>query len=141
MQPQPLKYLHLGPLNIYAKNYIVTQMVKRGFQCWRPRFDSWVRKFPWRSGWLHVPVFLPGESHGQRSLMDYSPWGYQELNKTEWLSTHSFTSILSVLCLITSSILGNWYKRKSYIFLDISLTLLYRNEYLYANKGTIFHMK
>ena len=35
-----------------------------------------------------TPVFLPGESHGQRSLMGYSPWGRKELDMTEWLSTH-----------------------------------------------------
>jgi len=33
--------------------------------------------------WLPTPVFLPGESHGQRSLAGYSPWGCKELNKTE----------------------------------------------------------
>ena len=34
----------------------------------RPRFDSWVRKIPWRGEWLPTLVFFPGESHGQRSL-------------------------------------------------------------------------
>jgi len=36
--------------------------------CKRRRFDPWVRKIPWRRAWQHTPVFLPGESHGQRSL-------------------------------------------------------------------------
>ena len=40
----------------------------------RCRFDPWVRKIPWRSTWLPTPVFLPGESHGERSLVGYSPW-------------------------------------------------------------------
>ena len=35
----------------------------------RCRFDPWLRKIPWRSAWQHVPVFLPGESQGQRSLV------------------------------------------------------------------------
>ena len=39
------------------------------------RFDPWVRKIPWRRKWEPTPVFLPGESHGQRSLAGYSPWG------------------------------------------------------------------
>ena len=40
------------------------------------RFDPWVGKIPWRRKWLLAPVFLLGESHGQkRSKMDYSPWG------------------------------------------------------------------
>ena len=37
------------------------------------RFDSRVGKIPWRRKWLPTPVFLPGESHGQRSLVGYSP--------------------------------------------------------------------
>ena len=38
----------------------------------------WVRKTPWRRKWQHIPVFLPGESHGQRSLVGNSPWGCKE---------------------------------------------------------------
>ena len=38
-------------------------------------FDPWVGKMPWRRKWKPTPVFLPGESHGQRSLMGYSPRG------------------------------------------------------------------
>ena len=36
-------------------------------------FDPWVGKIPWRRKWQPTPVFLPGESHGQRSLVGYSP--------------------------------------------------------------------
>ena len=43
-------------------------------QCNRPKFDPWVGKIPWRRKWQPMPVFLPGESHGQRSLLVYSPW-------------------------------------------------------------------
>ena len=35
-------------------------------------FDFWVRKIPWRRKWQPIPSFLPGESHGQRSLEGYS---------------------------------------------------------------------
>ena len=49
----------------------------------RRRFDPWVGKIPWRRAWQHAPVFLPGESHGQRSLLDYSPQGQKELNMME----------------------------------------------------------
>ena len=42
-----------------------------------------VGKIPWRRAWQPTPVFLPGESHGQRSLAGYSPWGHKELNMTE----------------------------------------------------------
>ena len=43
-------------------------------QCRRCRFDSWVGEIPWRRKWQPIPVFLPGESHGQRILEGYSPW-------------------------------------------------------------------
>ena len=43
----------------------------------------WVGKIPWRREWLLTPVFLPGDSHGQRSLAGYSPWGHKESDTTE----------------------------------------------------------
>ena len=39
----------------------------------RPGFDPWVGKIPQRRAWQPTPIFLPGESHEQRSLADYSP--------------------------------------------------------------------
>ena len=45
-----------------------------------------VAKIPWRSIWWPTPVLVPGEIHGQRSLMDYNPWGHKELGTTEWLT-------------------------------------------------------
>ena len=38
----------------------------------RHGFDPWVKKSPWRRAWQPTPVFLPGESHGQRSLVGYN---------------------------------------------------------------------
>ena len=35
-----------------------------------------------------TPLFVPGESHGQRSLVDYSPWGRKESDTTERLCFH-----------------------------------------------------
>ena len=43
-------------------------------QCGRPGFDPWVGKIHWRRKWQSTPVLLPGKSHGQRSLVGYSPW-------------------------------------------------------------------
>ena len=42
-----------------------------------------VWKIPWRRKWLPTPVFLSGESHGQRSLVGYSPWSRKDLDTTE----------------------------------------------------------
>ena len=47
-------------------------------QCKRPGFNPWVEKIPWRRKWQSTPVFLPGDSYGQKSLVGYSPWGHQE---------------------------------------------------------------
>ena len=49
----------------------------------RRRFDPWVRKILWRRAWQPTPVFLSGESHGQRCMACYSPQGCKELDKTE----------------------------------------------------------
>ena len=46
-------------------------------------FDPWVGKIPWRRAWQSIPVFLPGESQGQRSLAGYSPWGHTESDMTK----------------------------------------------------------
>ena len=50
-------------------------------QCRRPKrckFDSWVGEIPCRRVWQPTPVFLSGESHGQRSLVGYSPWRHKK---------------------------------------------------------------
>ena len=56
--------------DIGKNNSLVAQTVKTKIclQCRRPRFDPWVRKIPWSRKWQPIPVFLPGESHEQRSL-------------------------------------------------------------------------
>jgi len=51
--------------------------------------SMWVGKIPWRRKWQPTPGFLPGESHGQRGLVGYSPWGRKELDMTELLSTNT----------------------------------------------------
>ena len=43
---------------------------------------------PWRKEWQPTPVFLPGKSHGQRTLVGYSPWGRKEFDMTEQLTFH-----------------------------------------------------
>ena len=56
-------------------------------QCRRPGFNPCFRKIPWRRNWQPTPVFLPGKSHGWKSLVGYSPWGRKELDTTERLSS------------------------------------------------------
>ena len=57
-----------------------------GCQCKRYKrqvFDPCLQKIPWRRAWQPTSVFLPGESHGQRSLAGCSPWGCKESDMTE----------------------------------------------------------
>ena len=48
-------------------------------QCRRCRLNPWVGKIHSRRKWQLTPVFLPGESHKQRSLAGYSPWGHKRV--------------------------------------------------------------
>jgi len=50
---------------------------------WIRRFNPWIRRILWRREWQPTPVFLPGESHGQRNLVGCSPWGHKESDMTE----------------------------------------------------------
>ena len=64
---------------------------------------SWVSKILWRREWLSTPVFLPGESNGQRSLAGYSPWGCKESDAFERLMlTHSVTLLKPMSVFLTS---------------------------------------
>ena len=49
----------------------------------RCEFDPWIGKIPQSKKWQPTPVFLPGESHGQRRLVVYGPWDHKELDMTE----------------------------------------------------------
>ena len=55
-------------------------------QCKRLRFNSWVRKIPWRREWRPTPVFLPWRSHGHKILAGYSPWDRKGLDTTKQLT-------------------------------------------------------
>ena len=74
--------------------FLVAQWVKNPPAVQQTQVDMgsvhhWVRKIPWRRKWQTTPVFLPGESHGQRSQLGYSP-----MQKSwTWLSTHKQNSL------------------------------------------------
>ena len=73
-------------IKIQCINYytpLVAQMVKNLPALWDTWFSPWVGKIFWRREWQPTPVFLPGESHGQRSLAGYGPWGLKESHTTE----------------------------------------------------------
>ena len=61
----------------YTSNGMLTILQQRG-----TKDDPWVGKIPWRRKRQPTPVFLPGKSHGQRSLAGYSLWGCKESEQT-----------------------------------------------------------
>ena len=68
---------------------------------WRPGFDPWVGKIPWRRAWKSTPVFLPGESHGQKNLAGYTPRGHKELDMPEQLAhTHTVVAPIKLIRII-----------------------------------------
>ena len=84
-KPQYLfrKICSLGVLKCpFFRVSLVAQTVKNLPAMWRPGFNSWVRKIPWRRNWQPTPVFLPGESNGRRSLAGCSPQGHRESDTT-----------------------------------------------------------
>ena len=75
---------------------LVGQTVKHLPTMWKTTgFSPWVRKISWRRKWQPTPVFLPGKSHGRRSLVGYCPWGRKESDTTGRLH---FTSLMSIHC-------------------------------------------
>ena len=79
---QGQQYIHI------QKNEVILNLTPGGSEgkasaCRRPGLDPWVRKIPWRRKLQPTRVFLPGKSHGQRSMVDYSPWNRKELDTNE----------------------------------------------------------
>ena len=72
-------------------------------QCRRPGFNPWVRRIPWRRKLQPTPVFLPGESHVQRSMVGYSSWGHKESDSTEQpvLLSYSIISSYKIMAIIS----------------------------------------
>ena len=56
----------------------------------KPEFDPWIGKIPWSGAWQPPP----GKSHGQRSLVGYSPWGHKESDTTAQLTLHTSLSVV-----------------------------------------------
>ena len=75
----------------------VAQMVKNLPAMWETQLRSLGQEDPLGKGMAthsSILVFLPGEFHGQRKLMGYSPWGRKELDMTELLThTHTHTRV------------------------------------------------
>ena len=73
----------------YCYQYQAAQLSRLHIQYRRPGFDPQVGKISSRRKWQPTPVFLPGKSPGQKSLVGYSPWGCRKSDTTGGLSIYT----------------------------------------------------
>ena len=83
---------------IYVNMYTCICVCRIHLQWGWPGFNPWAGKISWRRVWQPTPVFLPGESHGQRRLAGQSPQGCKELDMTEPLSRHTHLCVCVCVC-------------------------------------------
>ena len=129
---QALLSPHYLPVS-YKRASLVAQLVKNLPASRRPRFYSWVRKIPWRKAWQPSPVFLPGESHGQRNQAGYSPWGHRvEHNNDQAQHTYQSNHYDPSASLPTS--------RTWFIIMDWPSLIALVAKNLHASAGDVRHM-
>ena len=82
--PSPYQYYNNSKCyNWFSQVVLVVKNMSASRRHKRSGFDPWVGKIPWRRAKQFTPVFLHGKSHGQRSLVGYSPCGHKESDMTE----------------------------------------------------------
>ena len=103
-------------------------------RCRRHMFNLWIRKIPWSRKWQPTPVFLPGKSYRQRSLVGYSPWGRKESDMTERLHltlvenyldfnncSHLVLAVCFYICNYIMNFVSKWIRHLSYKWLFMLL--------------------
>ena len=107
---RPLVYLGMGSgtstldtsTHTHTRASLMLSKWRVCLQCRRHRrhgFSPWIVMIPWSEIWQPTPVFLPEESHGQRSPIGYSSWGHKEVDMTKharacaYMHTHTYTYI------------------------------------------------
>ena len=86
MYHSPISFLGLNNIPVGLPWWLSGKRIY--LQCRRPGFDSWVGKIPWEKKLQPTPVFLPGKSHGQRSLVGFSPRGYKRVRHDSATKEH-----------------------------------------------------
>ena len=71
----------------------------------RCRFNPWVRKISWSRAWQPTPICLSGESHGQKSLVDYSSWVAK--SQHNWV-TNTYDFYIPLCCVLSSVTNISW---------------------------------
>ena len=79
----------------------------------------------WRRKWQPTPIFLPGDNHGQKSLLGYSPWGHKESDMTEWLTQWSNNNSSNVLSPCQFHILCNSFSTVTAIEIRLPSAFIY----------------
>ena len=87
----------------------------------RPGFHPWVEKVPWRREWLPTPVFFPGESHGERNQVGYSPWGGKESDMTEQPNTDRQEHLMAARWLRSVKVLSPAFLIYTFLILALGL--------------------
>ena len=105
-------------------------------QCWRPGFDPWVGKMPWRRKWQHTPLFLPRKSHGQRSLVGYTLWCHK--SDTAVITHHSSTYKLP-LCSVLQRLDLPWLSQTPDASLPLCLSSCLQGPKCFTQPSTHFH--
>ena len=93
-------------------------------------FSPWVGKIPWRRAWQPTPVFLPGESHEQRTLAGFSPWVCKESDtseatehtQTQWDLGVKVSFSEALICMSISRIL--WINTKNMVYFAKKILLV-----------------
>ena len=88
-------------------------------RCKRRQFDPWVGKIPWRRKWQPTPVFLPGESHGQRNLA-----GYKDRKESDTTEATEHAQCLLVPPSFLSLLRRNWKTLSGPVLLAFPISLL-----------------
>ena len=141
-------YMHINScIYVHLEAYQVALMVNPPAIAGDMRcgFDPWVRNIPWRRAWQSTSVSLPGESHGRRSLVGYSPQGFKDLRQ-DWsnlacMHTHKYILNILQIKLLTNNIyvekkwthflLAYWYRNsisitsQAFMITTLNLVTLY----------------
>ena len=110
-------------------------------QCRRHIFDPRIRKIPWRRKWEHIPIFSPGKSHGQRSLVGYSTWGCKRVGQDlatkahqqcpfTFICIHLYLDFSHIYICIYIYICKKWKITVLSILVNESVYLMWEREYM-----------
>ena len=114
-------------------------------QCKRHRkhgFDPLIGKICWKRKWQSTPVFFPGQFHGQRSLVDYSPWGHKVSDMTEHLNAHTGTLTAPLLQIPSPYFHSPKIVRKAFSLNSIAMKMLFIGTMITVfSENTLFFLK